>query len=183
MSPAVFMDNSNTPKARPFSPTPGFLASQRPNTPVLGTSPVQGATFYSSQNDMAPDLLPPTGDHWVDDTNQAANVWPAHENWQESASGWEANWAGGGKNNGAAPGLESMDYVTSNRMDHDFIIDGRSTYEETHWWNPELRKKNKRPGPGVLPPVLAEELHDSKHSQPLCKVQREAPPRRTINRN
>jgi ubiquitin carboxyl-terminal hydrolase 25/28 len=57
-----------------------------------------------------------------------------------------------------------MDYVTSNRMDHDFIIDGRSTYEETHWWNPELREENKRPGPGVLPPVLAEELHNSNHS-------------------
>ena len=56
-----------------------------------------------------------------------------------------------------------MDYVTSNRMDHGFIIDGRCTYEETHWWNPELREENKRPGPGVLPPVLAEELHGSNH--------------------
>ena len=57
--------------------------------------------------------------------------------------------------------FESMDYVTSNRMDHDFIIDGRNTYEERHWWNPEVREENKRPGPGVLPPVLAEGLDDS----------------------
>jgi ubiquitin carboxyl-terminal hydrolase 25 len=46
-------------------------------------------------------------------------------------------------------------------MDHDFIIDGRSTYEETHWWNPELRQRNNRPGPGVLPPLLTHQLHDS----------------------
>jgi len=153
------MDNSNTPKARRPLPTPGLPVSQRPNTLFLSPSPVRGATFYDSENDMAPDLLPPTEDRWVDDTNQATKMWPAHENRQESASGWDANWAGGGGNTGT-PGFGSVDYMSSNRMDHDFIIDGRSAYEETHWWNPELRERSKRPGPGVLAPVLAEELHD-----------------------
>ena len=158
------MDNSDTPKARRPLPTPGLSVSQRPNTPVSSPSPVRRATFYGSQNDMAPDLLPPTEDRWVDDTNQASKMWPAHENRQESTSGWDANSAGGSGNIGTALGFEPMDYVISHHMDHDFTIDGRSTYEETHWWNPKVREENKRPGPGVLPPVLAEELHGSNHS-------------------
>ena len=117
-------------------------------------------------DDMVPDLLPPTEDHWVNETNQdAAKLWSAHESWQESTSGWDANWStSGGGNTGTVAGFESMDYMNSNRMDHDFIIDGRIPYEEIHWWNPEIRERNKRPGPGVLAPVLAEELHDSNHS-------------------
>ena len=133
-----------------FNGPPGF------REPELIT---EGAT--QEDDDMVPDLLPPTEDHWADDTNQ--DTAKMYENWHEPAPGWDANWTSGG-NTGTAAGFESMDYMTSNRMDHDFIIDGRITHEETHWWNPELRERNKRPGPGVLAPVLAEELHDSNHS-------------------
>ena len=142
------MDNSDTRRVRRPLPTSGFSVRPRPNTSVLSPFPIR-----------APDLFSPTEDHWVDDTNQAAKISPAHENWQELPSGSDANWVGGGGNTGTAAGFESMDFITSNRMDHEFVIDGRSTNEETHWWNPELRKRNKRPGPGVLAPVLVEKFH------------------------
>jgi ubiquitin carboxyl-terminal hydrolase 25/28 len=119
---------------------------------------------------MVPDPFPSTEAHWADDTSQAAKISPAHENWRKSASGSDTNWDSGGGNTGTAAGFESMGYMTSNRIDHEFIIDGRSTHEETHWWNPELRERNKRPGPGVLAPVLAEELHASNCSLFSVKV-------------
>ena len=45
-----------------------------------------------------------------------------------------------------------------------FMIDGRVDHEEIDWWNPNEREKYNRPGPGILSPVLAEELHDPNHS-------------------
>lgn len=50
----------------------------------------------------------------------------------------------------------------------EFVIDGRATGEENLWWNPEDQRFYDRPGPGILPPLLAEELHDANHS--LCSV-------------
>ena len=46
----------------------------------------------------------------------------------------------------------------------DMIIDGRVDHEEIGWWNPNQREKCNRLGPGILSPVLAEELHDPNHS-------------------
>ena len=44
------------------------------------------------------------------------------------------------------------------------MIDGRVDHEEINWWNPNEREKYNRPGPGILSPVLAEELHDPNRS-------------------
>lgn len=53
---------------------------------------------------------------------------------------------------------------STNPVDTDFPIEGRSKTEESLWWNAEERKRYNRPGPGILAPVLAEELHDTNHS-------------------
>ncbi|PIL24467.1 transcription factor [Ganoderma sinense ZZ0214-1] len=37
-------------------------------------------------------------------------------------------------------------------------ISGRDEHEEMHWYDPALRAKHARPGPGVLPPLLASML-------------------------
>jgi ubiquitin carboxyl-terminal hydrolase 25/28 len=60
--------------------------------------------------------------------------------------------------------FDSIEYLGSGRLEQEFTIDGRSNREEEQWWNPEERKKNQRPGPGMFAPILAEELHDSDHS-------------------
>ncbi|KDR70100.1 hypothetical protein GALMADRAFT_906169 [Galerina marginata CBS 339.88] len=39
-------------------------------------------------------------------------------------------------------------------------MDGLTDFEETNWWNPDVRKGYHRPGSGVLASVLAEELHN-----------------------
>ncbi|KAH9854519.1 cysteine proteinase [Lenzites betulinus] len=41
-------------------------------------------------------------------------------------------------------------------------IDGREDKEEVHWFDPALRAL--RPGPGLLPPLLADLLHDPEHA-------------------
>ena len=46
----------------------------------------------------------------------------------------------------------------------EFILDGRVIQEEVLWWQPEERMRHQRPGPGILPPVQAEELHNSNHT-------------------
>ena len=43
-------------------------------------------------------------------------------------------------------------------------IDGCNAVEELHWWDPDMQLRAARPGPGVLPTLLAEKLHDSDHS-------------------
>ncbi|KAJ8084920.1 ubiquitin-specific protease ubp2 [Marasmius tenuissimus] len=43
-------------------------------------------------------------------------------------------------------------------------IDFRDDAEELAWWNPSERVKNARPGPGMLPPILADQLHDPDHT-------------------
>jgi ubiquitin carboxyl-terminal hydrolase 25 len=43
-------------------------------------------------------------------------------------------------------------------------IDGRNESEETLWWNAQVRSNNTRPGHGILPPVLADNLHHPEHT-------------------
>ena len=114
-------------------------------------------------DNTVPDLIP-----HEDTSNWAQNLKTPYD--LDGGNGWtkEANasdwthmsnqsWAAGG----AGQGLE-LDYT--NRSDQDFIIDGRVDHEEIGWWNPYEREKCNRPGPGILSPVLAEELHDPNHS-------------------
>ncbi|KAI0801543.1 cysteine proteinase [Fomes fomentarius] len=50
--------------------------------------------------------------------------------------------------------------TTSRKM----AIDGRDENEEIHWYDVALRAKCARPGSGVLPPLLADMLHDPDHA-------------------
>lgn len=120
----------------------------------------------AEEEDPVPDLIPQTEVNWPYDIGQdTTNTW---QSWQTTTTmaDWErppgTHWADKTLDDNAAPDY-AMDYVGSSRID-DFTIDGRSRYEESNWWNPEERERNKRPGPGILPPVLAEDLHDPHHS-------------------
>jgi ubiquitin carboxyl-terminal hydrolase 25/28 len=43
-------------------------------------------------------------------------------------------------------------------------IDARDYNEELNWWNADIRATHRRPGPGILPPVLTDSLHNSEHA-------------------
>jgi ubiquitin carboxyl-terminal hydrolase 25/28 len=94
-----------------------------------------------------------------------------NSNWHLSNSAWNSSGANSSTSgdwantvNGGGVDFDSIDYLGSGRLEQEYTIDGRSNQEEEHWWNPEERKRNQRPGPGILAPILAEELHDSNHS-------------------
>lgn len=79
----------------------------------------------------------------------------------ESASEWNSNWV---EPMSTSNGFDAMDFLTPSKQDSDLPIDGRVDREELNWWNPEERAKWKRPGPGMLAPMLADELHEPNHS-------------------
>ena len=47
-------------------------------------------------------------------------------------------------------------------------IDGCAKEEELNWWDPFVRQTHSRPGPGILPTLLENYLHNAGHS--LCSV-------------
>ncbi|PPQ64283.1 hypothetical protein CVT26_002166 [Gymnopilus dilepis] len=117
-------------------------------------------------DDMVPDLVPPDDQTWSDHVN--ANSWNVPvDDWSSNAPAWGPSTANNwGEKTTTSPGFDAMDYMSSSHVDQNLSvkISGRSAYEEDNWWDPEVRRRHGRPGPGMLPPVLAEELHDPNHS-------------------
>ena len=60
-----------------------------------------------------------------------------------------------------SPGIEAW---TESEMVRKIAIDGRDENEELRWFDPAVRERSGRPGPGVLPPLLTELLHDPDHA-------------------
>ncbi|KAG6831963.1 hypothetical protein H0H87_003298 [Tephrocybe sp. NHM501043] len=96
--------------------------------------------------------------YWSEDSRSWDHSWEresakaaTHNTWQTQR---ETNYAD----------YDPMAFINSPKPSVDVTIDGRSDYEETHWWDPALRDKEMRPGPGMIPTMLAEELHDPDHS-------------------
>ncbi|KAF9257095.1 cysteine proteinase [Marasmius fiardii PR-910] len=60
---------------------------------------------------------------------------------------------------------DGLGWMSDNKFGNGGVaIDGREDVEELVWWNPIERSKYLRPGPGMLPPILADQLHDPEHS-------------------
>ncbi|KAG7099973.1 hypothetical protein E1B28_001766 [Marasmius oreades] len=67
----------------------------------------------------------------------------------------------GGWNNG----YDTLGWLSDNKFGNGGVaIDGREDAEELAWWNPLERSKHPRPGKGMLPPILADQLHDPEHA-------------------
>ena len=174
------------PKQRRPLPTP-----QRPNTPIPGaSSSVAPATFYQTSSFAtrptslgsshttyvapsyaAPEEPPPySSSHGrspsyrepeliTEESDESIpDLVPSNGTWGSNTSGW------GGQDTWTSYDNSAMDYTSGIKSTPDVIIDGRDEYEESHWWDGSLRERLERPGPGILPPLLAEHLHDPEHS-------------------
>ena len=63
-----------------------------------------------------------------------------------------------------APGA-GVDWVAhAQQVETGVKIDGCIIMEELNWWDPDVRLRAARPGPGILPTLLADKFHDSDHS-------------------
>ena len=101
-----------------------------------------------------PALTPSAAGNWEElnpllaDKSWGAGEW---ENYTDNAT-WEV----------PVTGYDSVDYTNLPKSLVD--IDGRDEFEEKIWWDPQAATRYQRPGPGMLPTVLAEQLHDPDHS-------------------
>ncbi|KAF9489022.1 cysteine proteinase [Pleurotus eryngii] len=182
------------PRPLPGVPTTANSPPQRPNTPILGssTSTIPAINFYGPETQPPPLPLRPkkSGSSYtiasfispsqstpleaydfrepelIKDDEEAPPLisedatWPVYDPnpWAYNASN-SSGWTG-------------TDWATTSDYRADDIrlppaygktvdIDGREPDEELNWWDPTVRK---RPGSGMLPPLLAEELHNSDHT-------------------
>ena len=167
---------NQAPKHRRPLPAPGkdahsaippssFYASTRdvatkPNTQAAGSS---YTTFVSPESpppyDKAKEASPFREPELVDD-GQMPPLVPTDDHWgTTSPTPWDNNWGTWGNN--AAPAVD---------------IDGRNEEEEQNWCDEATREKYKRPGPGILPPLLSHCLHNPEHT--LYSVTANTPPQK-----
>ncbi|KAG2365462.1 hypothetical protein BDR07DRAFT_1449769 [Suillus spraguei] len=177
------MDNNNGSSSGSNNKT---LVRRQPTPPVTEGSKVPGTvppeTFYASASKSSAGLTPPplpvrpkssagsahTKPQLVSEdtigTDQVPALIPAddHHNWPAVEQKWgEDDWSRNDAWNESIPWDSSWAGGTSqNVMD----LDARDQEEETNWWDAELRGTKNRPGPGILPPFVAELLHNPEHS-------------------
>ena len=181
-SPPQPTSSTNTSKTPSTVSATSFYASKPPPLPsrknvgsahtkvVQSTTPppvygsLDGSPFREPQlveetpvvNDSIPGLLPADDVHsaWGQADNNWAGTQPAWGTstgtWNTDPTPWDGTCAWG------------QSYGESSLQGPN--IDGRDKFEEEHWWDASIRDAHKRPGPGVLPPYLADLLHNPDHS-------------------
>ncbi|EIN14231.1 cysteine proteinase [Punctularia strigosozonata HHB-11173 SS5] len=164
-------DQSSIPPTRFYSSTSGPKPPPLPNRPR--TSVGTASTQY-----MAPPSPPPSYDvtssdfrepelvadgplpalH-VPDGEPQRDIWISQEtrtSWDVDASAWS-----GVENEVSGTWTSNVDWTTSYVSAAKKIpIDGRSDEEEERWWDPTIREKYMRPGPGILATLLERKLHE-----------------------
>ncbi|KAG6331493.1 hypothetical protein ID866_7598 [Astraeus odoratus] len=144
------LGSSHTKVFQPTGPPPDYNASD--DSPFREPQLVEEAPI----DDPVPALLPAAGtiNSWANATSTdwgttEATVWnPTSSSWDNNAA-WPQYYDQGGYNVSASKLVD---------------IDGRDVQEEENWWDASVRERCKRPGAGVLPPYLAEMLHNPEHS-------------------
>lgn len=149
------LGSSHTKVVRPSTPPPDY--STLGNSPFREPQLVEEAPIIE---DPVPALLPAAEtalNSWANATGSDWNTGKGWENdpWNPQATSWDsgATWA---------QHYDAGGYTVSASKAVD--IDGRDPQEEENWWDASVRERCKRPGPGVLPPYLAEMLHNPEHS-------------------
>ncbi|KAH9830534.1 cysteine proteinase [Rhodofomes roseus] len=158
-------------------PSPSTKRSQskyfQPTNASL-TTPISSSTFYGSERAgsshtgyIAPTTSPYREPEVVEDRPAPSQPkedstladWSAQ---QASSSGWETQWSG------------HLWPETSGA--HKIAIDGRDEFQELNWSNLAVHDSKPRPGSGMLPPLLADELHNPDHPLYSVNVTTQLPP-------
>ncbi|TFK26680.1 ubiquitin C-terminal hydrolase Ubp2 [Coprinopsis marcescibilis] len=168
---------SSKPPALPSRPNRNAGSSHTAYTAPVNDPPRYGSPSIASQGFREPELI--VEEPVVDSDEQLPELIPNHNYqweaatsygdwtqptppWDSTAAAWDPPQTQWPENTVSTGTFDTMDFVNTN-LDSDVPINGRSDYEETRWWNQEEISKNGRPGPGLLPPVVAEDLHDPHH--------------------
>lgn len=147
------LGSSHTKVIRPSTPPPDYNA--------LGNSPFREPQLVEEApiaEEPVPALLPAADNltSWANGSDWGTTTkgwdydpWKTESTSVDNSAAWPQYYDPGGYN------------VTASKL---IDIDGRDSQEEGNWWDPSVRDRCKRPGPGVLPPYLAERLHNPEHS-------------------
>lgn len=127
---------ATTSSHKPIDPASVYGSSQAPGSSHTAYIPPEKSPFREPELVMDEEPIP------ADPT-----PWDPSNAWGESNVDWDAavNW-----------GDTDMGSIRK------VPIDGRDENEELHWYDPVVHAA--RPGPGVLPPLMAEMLHDPDHA-------------------
>ncbi|KAF5368322.1 hypothetical protein D9758_002467 [Tetrapyrgos nigripes] len=187
---SVPVQRPNTPV--PNSSSPQFSPSIRPESPKALTTPSRPAgvgsssTRYANAAELPPSYLGSTSDFrepelireeqtddegpppLTDYTNESWDSWTQQSGVIPYPTLNQEAW----KSDSWGPNTSSHLWDQSSYKNSDLFstkttcapIDGREAVEEENWWDETERSRCNRPGPGMLPPVLADELHDATHS-------------------
>jgi ubiquitin carboxyl-terminal hydrolase 25/28 len=138
----------------PPTPPPNYPTYREPE--LINEEPI-------STDESVPELIPQENEPWYNnsrwgdtatvpwDSSTQPNSWDSQE-WSNNA---DTKWP----NN-----FDTVDYWSSSYASKAIAIDGRDEEEEKFWWDPAVREKCNRPGSGILPPILADLLHNAEHS-------------------
>lgn len=148
---------SGTQSSQPLPDRPQHIGSGStlsyfiPDQPTKDYREPELVSMQDDDGDSIPPLTAP---------DDAGGGW-ARQDWNRDfdANAWTGTSASGGWDNNA--GTTDF-YMTQGTFD--IPISGRQDHEEKNWWDSSVQAANQRPGPGMLPPALLEELHDSDHS-------------------
>ncbi|KAI6048070.1 hypothetical protein EDC04DRAFT_2886852 [Pisolithus marmoratus] len=171
LAPGHFYGPKNPPPPLPSRPKnlgSSYTKVVRPNTPppdysTLGNSPFREPQLVEEApivEDPVPSLLPAAETTLNSWTNATTNDWSTGKGWENDP--WNAQSTSWDTGATWAQHYDSGGYTVSASKLVD--IDGRDPQEEENWWDASVRERCNRPGPGVLPPYLAEMLHNPEHS-------------------
>ncbi|KAL1708102.1 hypothetical protein EV121DRAFT_255015 [Schizophyllum commune] len=123
-------------------------------SPPVNSPPPAYSTPSFREPELVPDNdeLPP--DQWNLSAAAAAGPNPWEDSWGAGGSSWDTtpNWGG------------ATTYETEVKHASVVPIDGRDFEAENEWWNREKMATGSYPGPGMLPPLVAEEMHYHEHT-------------------
>lgn len=170
ISPTNFYSSSNNPPPLPSRPV---KAAKAVNVPAgIGSAYTRYAAPSASpptyRAEGTPFREPELIEDQQSDTDSVPGLISTEVTQPMEQSGWysgqyHSQWEGWDGTN-AKEGWDSVGGWASEILARKVQINGTDVDEEDNWWDPAVREKHKRPGPGVLPPLLEDMLHHPEHS-------------------
>ena len=154
VTPATFYSTPTPTTVRQQQPPP--LPARRHNAGSSFTSYQQIDGEYREpelvQDDQTPHPPQTVPGTWSGSTD-IPTTWGANRpEWGQPGEVWHDAWGG----------EYSQDW--GNFAVQGVNIDGRTEEEESNWWDPTARQTHNRPGPGILPTLLENYLHNADHT-------------------
>lgn len=154
VTPATFYSTQTSTTARQQQPPPLPARRHQAGSSFTSFQQIDGEyrepeLVHDDQTSHPPQTVPGT---WSTSTDTAP-AWGANRpDWDQPTDVWHDTWNG--------EYTQDWGEFTIQRVN----INGRAEEEELNWWDPSVRQTHNRPGPGMLPTLLENCLHNADHT-------------------